>query len=121
MSASHGKGHTAYIDPLSFNGTLDRRGTESDIFSLGVLLWEVSSGRIPCEGRTLIHEVILYRLQGSRDPPFPGTPKDYIKLYSDCWSEDPKLRPSSGDVYRRLQLMSEQQTNTGKESMRSII
>ena len=106
MSASHGKGHTAYIDPLSFNGTLDRRGTESEIFSLGVLLWEVSSGKIPCEGRTLIHEVILYRLQGSRDPPFEGTPDEYVRLYSECWSEDPKLRPSSEQVFTRLQAMS---------------
>ena len=108
MSASHGIGHTAYIDPLLLNETLDRRGKKSDIFSLGVILWEISSGRIPCEGYISAGEVVLCRLQGFRDLPFPGTPEEYIELYSECWNEDPAKRPFCEEVYKRLLMLSEQ-------------
>ncbi|CAG8455550.1 10106_t:CDS:2, partial [Paraglomus occultum] len=78
MSQSHGYGNSAYKDPASFDST--KRGKESDIFSLGVILWEISSGKIPCEGRAKESAIILCRLKGFRDAPFPGTPNEYIKL-----------------------------------------
>jgi len=45
--------------------------------SLGVVLWEISSGKLPCEGCTQSVEVLKYsnRQQGYHDPPCPGTPK----------------------------------------------
>src|SRR6185312_17063261 len=88
----------AYIDPLSFKDKSYRRGKKSDIFSLGVILWEISSGKIPCEGATTNYEVLLYRLNGSRDSAFPGTSKYYINLYSKCWDENPDKRPACEKV-----------------------
>ena len=49
MSSSIGEGTTAYRDPLSLRDQSYKRGKESDIFSLGVLFWEISSGQIPCK------------------------------------------------------------------------
>src|SRR5438128_4070890 len=102
MSTSKGEGTDAYKDPLSLTTTKYKRGKKSDIFSIGVLLWEISSGKLPCEGRTRNHEVIIYRQNGFRDPPFPGTPTEYIKLYSECWSQDADERPSCGEIYKQL-------------------
>ncbi|CAG8581256.1 428_t:CDS:2, partial [Paraglomus occultum] len=101
MTKSRGKGNVAYIDPMSFSGHY-KRGKKSDIFSLGVLLWEISSGRIPCYGHWHTSKVILFRLEGGRDPPFPETPEAYVTLYSECWGENPDKRPLCENVYERL-------------------
>ncbi|CAG8480915.1 11184_t:CDS:2 [Paraglomus occultum] len=43
-----GEGAAAYRDPISFRVQPYKHGKKSDIFSLGVLFWEISSGQIPC-------------------------------------------------------------------------
>src|SRR6185312_5301705 len=105
MSTSKHEGNMAYIDPLCFKDEYYKRGKQSDIFSLGVILWEMSSGKIPCQGVTTTHGLFLKRLNGFRDPPFPGTPQQYIDLYSKCWDEDPNKRPSSETVNTLLKLL----------------
>ena len=105
ISTSKGEGSMAYIDPLSFKDKSYKRGKQSDIFSLGVILWEISSGKVPCEGTTRSYEILLHRLNGFRDSPFPGTPKQYIDLYSKCWDNDPNRCPSSEMVNRSLKLL----------------
>jgi len=89
MSTSKDEGNMAYVDPLSFKDKSYKYGKQSDIFSLGVILWEISSGKIPCEGVTTNYEILLYRLNGSRDSPFPGTSKQYIDLYSQTSLQSP--------------------------------
>src|SRR6185312_5054644 len=108
-STSRGEGSTAYIDPVTFENESYKRGKKSDIFSLGVVLWEISSGKSPCEGRTQSFEIVLYRLKGSRDPPSPETPEKYIKLYSKCWDGDPNKRPSIEEVYKQLKCLYDEQ------------
>src|SRR6185312_6841671 len=73
-------------------------------FSLGVLLWEISSGQIPCNKCTH-YSVVEYRKQGYRDSPFPGTPEAYVQLYSACWSENLDERPSCKEIYKQLNLL----------------
>jgi len=107
MSKSHGYGTPAYKDPVSLKNSSYKRGKKSDIFSLGVILWEISSGQMPCEGRTEIAPIIVYRLEGSRDPPFSGTPEEYVNLYSECWNEDPSKRPFCENVYKQLMYCDE--------------
>src|SRR6185312_9180656 len=102
MSSSIGEGTEAYRDPLSFRVQSYKRGKKSDIFSLGVLLWEISSGQIPCEKCMNVAE---YRKNGYRDLPFPGTPETYVQLYSTCCSESPDERPSCEEIYKQLKLL----------------
>src|SRR6185312_5683516 len=102
MSKSHGYGAPAYKDPVSWENNSYKRGKKADIFSLGVILWEISSGQMPCEGHTESIRIIVYRLKGSRDPPFSGTPEEYVNLYSECWNEDPSKRSSCEYVYEQL-------------------
>src|SRR5438128_1289664 len=100
MSTSRGDGNLTYKDPALFKGVSYKHGKKSDIFSFGVILWEISSGKTPCEGHTQSYEIVLYRLKGSRDLPSHGTPEEYINLYSECWDEDPDKRPSCENVYK---------------------
>src|SRR5690349_3602979 len=94
---SKGAGNAAYIDPLKLKNPSYIRGEESDIFSIGVILWEISSGEAPY-GNYNENDVFLMRLNGERHDPFPGTPEEYIQLYSKCWDDEPSLRPSCAQV-----------------------
>ena len=102
MANSSGEGALAYKDPISFKNTSYQLGKKSDIFSLGVILWEITSGKVPCGGRTEAVDIIAYRLQGFRDSPLSETPGEYINLYSECWHEDPDSRPTCESVYTKL-------------------
>ncbi|CAG8563625.1 5285_t:CDS:2, partial [Paraglomus occultum] len=100
---SNSESNSAYVDPVSFKDYSYKLRKESDVFSLGVILWEISSGKIPCEQLTADSDIIIYRLNGFYDKPFPGTPTAYVELYSKCWDEDPEKRPASEDVYLNLE------------------
>ncbi|PKK63412.1 hypothetical protein RhiirC2_141222, partial [Rhizophagus irregularis] len=69
--------------------------------SLGVLLWEISSGRIPFSdcSRDLLD---YYIKNGDREDPIDGTPQKYQKLYQECWNDEPKSRPDIEKVYEIL-------------------
>ncbi|CAG8506088.1 2074_t:CDS:2, partial [Paraglomus occultum] len=77
---------TVYID----NTLCDHR-KNSNIFSLGVILWEISSGKLPYRELTQNHKCIC-----------SGTPELYVRLYSACWDKIPEKRPSCKEVYDQL-------------------
>ena len=77
-----------YIDPKSFDGyKLDEK---SDVYSVGVLLWEISSGYPPfyTEGKPYEVGLALKILQGLRETPDPDTPDDYAKLYIGKYNDN---------------------------------
>ncbi|XP_070553342.1 fibroblast growth factor receptor 2-like [Ptychodera flava] len=75
---------------------------KSDIWSFGVLLWEVSSlGRRPYED--LQNDQILSMIKiGKRLSRCPGCPRDLYKVMKDCWNSETDSRPSASDLVQRL-------------------
>ena len=83
-------GIVPYVDPKSFNR--QRRNNsqvkayslnnKSDVYSVGVLLWEISSGQIPFCNETYDIGLAMDILQGFRETPVPNTPDDYVKIYT---------------------------------------
>jgi serine/threonine protein kinase len=57
---------------------------KSDVYSIGILLWEISSGRPPfyTEDEPYDINLAIEISQGYREAIIPGTPKDYADLYS---------------------------------------
>ncbi|CAB4495541.1 unnamed protein product [Rhizophagus irregularis] len=72
---------------------------------IGVLLWEISSGRPPFHG--IPYDVGLAQsiLQGLREIPIPNTSIDYIKIYTDCWNIEPDNRPTINQVVDELKVL----------------
>jgi len=74
-------GVVPYIDPKSFNRRQSYILNEkSDVYSVGVLLWEISSGHPPFYEPYDIG-LALEISQGQREKTVPDTPDEYAKLY----------------------------------------
>jgi hypothetical protein len=85
-------GMIPYVDPKSFSrqrnnnnqSTQYSLNEKSDIYSIGILLWEISSGRPPfyVEGEQYDIALALEILQGLRETIVPDTPEEYVKIYT---------------------------------------
>ncbi|KAG0327960.1 hypothetical protein BG004_002642 [Podila humilis] len=75
-----------------------RYGAECDIYSFGMLLFEIASNHIPFiehSDRALPELIVLKDIYETVPE---GTPIEYANIMSACWSHDPKLRPTVSQV-----------------------
>ena len=101
-------GSPAWMAPeVITNGTRIR--PPSDIFSFGVVLWELLTGLVPWQSCTAMHIVYQVACSASRPPlpskPMPSVPLDYINLIEECWMQSPENRPKCAAVVQRLRDM----------------
>ena len=79
-----------YVDPKSFSiqrnkyNQYSSLNEKSDVYSVGVLLWEISSGQLPfyIKGEQYDIDLAIEILQGLREKSISDTPKDYVKIYT---------------------------------------
>uniref|UniRef100_A0A8C0ZTE7 mitogen-activated protein kinase kinase kinase n=1 Tax=Castor canadensis TaxID=51338 RepID=A0A8C0ZTE7_CASCN len=74
----------------------------SDIWSYGVLLWELLTGEAPyrgIDGLAVAYGVAVNKLT----LPIPSTcPEPFAKLMKECWEQDPHIRPSFALIVQQL-------------------
>jgi serine/threonine protein kinase len=98
-------GILAYMAPeLLRNG---RYSTASDIYSLGMIMWELSHGRPPFSERNDDAYLAMRILDGHRPQVVEGTPRCWVQLMQRCWNADPNQRPSADDICDEVQTWSE--------------
>ncbi|RIA85499.1 kinase-like domain-containing protein, partial [Glomus cerebriforme] len=89
-------GIISYIAPEVFE-----KGTytcASDIYSFGLIMWELMTGRNPHWDRDHDTELILRIHNGLRPPIVTNAPEGYIELMKECWHSDPEKRPKAHEV-----------------------
>jgi serine/threonine protein kinase len=109
-----------FIDPHKLNNRnvpLDKR---SDIYSLGMVLWEISSCRKPFPLYKEEWRLYLDICQGLKEELIKGTPVDYIKIYTNCWQSEPDFRPLISQILLQLQSMSLEPIFEGDDDKNSI-
>ncbi|CAB5381518.1 unnamed protein product [Rhizophagus irregularis] len=68
---------------------------QNTIKLVGVLFWELSSGQPPFATEEYDIDLALEISQeGRREEPILNTPEIYIKIYTECWDNEPDNRPT---------------------------
>ncbi|MBI5479227.1 MAG: AAA family ATPase [Deltaproteobacteria bacterium] len=100
-TAMHPVGTADYMAPEQ--AASKRVGPEADWYSVGVVLYQALTGRLPFAGAPL--EVMLKKHQANPEPPSavcPSVPPDLSSLCMDLLHFDPRTRPTTAEVLVRL-------------------
>ncbi|EXX64175.1 uncharacterized protein OCT59_016059 [Rhizophagus irregularis] len=89
-----------YIAPEVLNG--EPYTLSSDIYSFGVIMTEISSGKPPFHTRKHVNSLALEICNGLRPEFGKGTPEIYKKLAHRCMNADPNQRPTANELYEIL-------------------
>ncbi|GBB85040.1 hypothetical protein RclHR1_11600005 [Rhizophagus clarus] len=93
-------GIISYTAPEILN--CDKYSRESDIYSMGMIMWELTTGRKPFDN--LKHditesELMLFIIDGKRPEITNDTPECFSNLMKRCWDSNPIKRPSAIEIY----------------------
>jgi serine/threonine protein kinase len=90
--------------PEVFSGKYD---SAADVYGVGMVLYEMVSGRMPFEGMNQMEIVFTLTIE-KRRPELPVTCDDGLKrLIEWCWADDAKQRPSIGKVVAILEAIKD--------------
>ncbi|CAB4444283.1 unnamed protein product [Rhizophagus irregularis] len=84
-------GNLPYIAPEVIIGK--EQTFKSDIYSIAMLMWEISSGKPPFIDREHDYDLAMNIVNGIRPKIVQGTPLEYKNLMKQCWDADPSKRP----------------------------
>lgn len=73
----------------------------ADIYSLGVVMWEVATRRVPFDGENLAK--ISFDVIAGKRPAMPSSlPEDFSDLVTRSWHAKPAKRPTADEVCSTL-------------------
>ncbi|CAI2165025.1 8463_t:CDS:2 [Funneliformis geosporum] len=93
-------GVVPYIAPEVFNGAPFSKA--SDIYSLGMIMWEFTTGCKPFANVDHNVHLIIDIINGKRPKITSDTPECFIDLLKRCWDSDPLKRPSITEIHETL-------------------
>ena len=101
-------GTPAYMAPELFDGA---NATEKvDVYSYAILLWECMTGKVPWGHIPSPMQIIYYVGVLNQRPKMPPTAHEKLKiLIEDCWSNDPRARPTFESILTTLYDMKKEQ------------
>ncbi|XVE94274.1 hypothetical protein REPUB_Repub01dG0267400 [Reevesia pubescens] len=86
------RGTLPWMAPELLNGSSSKVSEKVDVFSFGIVLWEILTGGI---------------VSNTLRPPVPSyCDPEWKLLMEQCWAPDPVVRPSFTEIARRLRIMS---------------
>jgi tetratricopeptide (TPR) repeat protein len=78
--------------------------TASDVYSFGMLLWTLVTGKLPYADITAPNIIRLVE-RGEREVIPNNVPRDCRELIEACWSADPTQRPTAKQITQRLSML----------------
>ncbi|RHZ48663.1 hypothetical protein Glove_543g37 [Diversispora epigaea] len=74
----------------------------ADIYSMGMLMWEVITSETPLDDCEHDLELTLDIVKGSRPKIYEYIPHEYGTLMKQCWDVNPENRPDAIIIYYKL-------------------
>ncbi|XAR56078.1 Non-specific serine/threonine protein kinase [Bertholletia excelsa] len=100
------RGTLPWMAPELLNGSSNKVSEKVDVFSFGIVLWEILTGEEPYANMhygAIIGGIVNNTLR----PPVPNyCDSEWKLLMEQCWAPDPVVRPSFTEIARRLRVMS---------------
>ncbi|CAB4422038.1 unnamed protein product [Rhizophagus irregularis] len=90
-----------FVAPEIFQG--QKYTKASDIYSFGMIMWELMTGRRPFWNQNHDIHLIIEICDGLRPPTVTDVPKGYTELMKKCWNSDPKKRPKAGEMSAEIE------------------
>ncbi|PKC54109.1 kinase-like protein [Rhizophagus irregularis] len=93
-------GNLPYIAPEVIAGK--EYTFKSDIYSIAMLMWEISSGKPPFDNYEHDYYLAMNIINGIRPRIISGTPLEYKNLMKQCWDADPLKRPDIKTLKKKI-------------------
>ncbi|CAG8758651.1 13492_t:CDS:2, partial [Funneliformis caledonium] len=111
------RGVIPYMDPKFFENHSYDLTEKSDIYSFGVLCWELTSCSSPFNFETTVDTAIQVKiLEGVREKPISTTNGKFVYLYQKCWQHEPDERPN---IYQVISELNSVTDSNSEESVRT--
>jgi serine/threonine protein kinase len=122
ISSSHRGGHTESVGTFHYMAPEIGRGQygrEIDIYALGIVLFELLTGRVPFDGESC-HEIIVKHLTAI--PDLSGIASPYRETIAKCLEKDPQNRFANVDeMLRHLNFEDASVSSTQPQPTQSAI
>src|ERR1700722_19815536 len=96
-------GNLPYIAPEVIAGK--RTTKASDIYSVAMLMWEISFGQPPFINYKHDYDLAMNIINGIRPKIEPETPLEYKSLMEQCWDADPLKRPDIDPLLKKMRVI----------------
>jgi serine/threonine protein kinase len=106
-------GNLPYIAPEVIVGK--EKAFKSDIYSVAMLMWEISSGQPPFINYEHNNDLAIKIVNGIRPKVVPGTPSEYENLMKQCWDADPLKRPDINTLFDNLNKLNQYYQHSSHE------
>ncbi|CAG8549302.1 9088_t:CDS:2 [Paraglomus occultum] len=98
----------------------------ADVYSFGMLMWEITSHEIPFSDKTIGEVFMMLKTSvglkdadAPRPPIVPGTPEKYASVMQKCWRQIAGSRPTMQHVVRKLEKAFDAHGHTSDGTMMS--